>query len=354
MSGENPTMTPWKNGFYRMKGMPFLIFTVDGENVTMESVSGKATNHGSDPNMKGTWKHGDFGEAQADIAKEAGKHEYNIDINLWGGMLGGKGIVSDDRMKVTFWGIGNAVDNFTWENKESILAFRGTGDPVDAPPSHYQVQPDYQGQFLFISGAPGLGKSTTGQLLSKKAGYVYYEGDCFWTNVNPYIPPDAKEPSVAGMTQNFLTGVPQDRIDVCAEADAEFDAMIQGKDSDQTKLLATYSMMAKDIAKERKRLGGDWAVAQALPTRALRDHMRKELGQDLIFVVLHMSKQHQEERIKARHGEEAGGLNYYLLEAYKIYEPAAEDEPNALNVMVSPGMTPDDVVDKILTMLKKH
>merc|ERR1712113_980905 len=122
---------------------------------------------------------------------------------------------------------------------------------------------------------------------------VYYEGDCFWSNLNPYVPPDAKDPTLAAFEQNFLKGVSQDRIDACDAAESEFDAMITGKSSDKSKLCGMYSIMAKDIAKERKRLGGDWAVAQALPTRELRDHMRKELGPDLIFVVLHMSKEDQ-------------------------------------------------------------
>ena len=352
MSKEIQKTLPWKNGFYRMKSMPSLILTVTGENVTIEGVSGRPTNFDDDPNAKGTWKYGDFGDASEDVAKAAGKPKYNVDINLWQGALGGKGIVSDDGKKITFFGVSNAVDSFEWESDEAIIALKETGDPVDCPPSDYKIQPENQGLFLFISGAPGLGKSTTGHLLSKKAGFVYYEGDCFWLNLNPYVPADAKEPTLAAMAQNFLKGVPQARLDACAGAEQDFEALTEGKLCDQKKLLDLYSIMAKDIGKERRRMGGDWAVAQAVPTRILRDHIRRELGPDLVFVVLHMTKEDQERRIKARHGEGSEGLNDYLFKAYNIYEPAAEDEPMTLDVRVTPDMTPDDVVNKILQCLK--
>ena len=62
MSGDDLKVTPWKNGFYRMKGFPSMIFTVNGEIVTIENAGGRATNQDNDPNYNGTWKFGDFGE----------------------------------------------------------------------------------------------------------------------------------------------------------------------------------------------------------------------------------------------------------------------------------------------------
>ena len=354
MGNENVTKTPWKNGYYRMKGMPSFIGIVQGENVLFEGLSGKATNHEDNPMSKGTWKFGDFGEAVAEVAKEAGKKNANIEINCWGGLLAGKGILSDDGKKVTFWGISNAVDFFEWESEESINALKNSGDPVDAPPSHHKVQPENQGQFLFISGAPGLGKSTTGHVLGKKFGYVYYEGDCFFSHANPYIPPEAEEPTLASLKQNFLKGVSQERIDATGYAETEFMTMLDGGEYDMEKICRCYSAMAKDILSERKRLGGDWAIAQAVPTRALREHLRSEMGPELIFVVLHMTKEDQQKRIKARHGDEEEGKSFtdMLLKSYEIYETAAENEPNTLEVIITPEMSPDDVVDKLLHMLK--
>ena len=55
-------------------------------------------------------------------------------------------------------------------------------------------------------GPPGLGKSTTAQLLSREHGYVYYEGDCFWALRNPYVSVDAKEATLAQLSQTKLVG----------------------------------------------------------------------------------------------------------------------------------------------------
>ena len=69
-----------------------------------------------------------------------------------------------------------------------------TGDPIESPPTgDYKVQPEYQvgcnqsnskyfnkkvkifqGRLVWISGAPGLGKSTNAQLLGRHHGQIYY------------------------------------------------------------------------------------------------------------------------------------------------------------------------------------
>ena len=59
---------------------------------------------------------------------------------------------------------------------------------------------------LIAPGPPGLGKSTTAQLLSREHGFVYYEGDCFWALRNPYVSVDAKEATLAQLSQTKLVG----------------------------------------------------------------------------------------------------------------------------------------------------
>ena len=46
------------------------------------------------------------------------------------------------------------------------------------------------------TGSPGAGKSTSAQLLSRNSGFVYYEADCYAGFVNPFIDPNADEPSL--------------------------------------------------------------------------------------------------------------------------------------------------------------
>ena len=168
MTNENKA--PWKDGFYRTNGMPSMIFTVEGESVRFEMASGRPSDFDSNPKYKGTWKYGNFGKANADVAAAAKKDFYNIDIKIPGAFFEFKGTVSENGSKIFYWGWSNSVEVFEWESEESIYTYKETGDPLDAPPSPYMIQPENQGKFLFISGAPGLGKSTTAQLLGRNAG----------------------------------------------------------------------------------------------------------------------------------------------------------------------------------------
>ena len=61
-------------------------------------------------------------------------------------------------------------------------------------------------RLIWISGPPGLGKSTSAQLLSREHGFVYYEADCFFELRNPYIPPDVENPTLATRMQRKLIG----------------------------------------------------------------------------------------------------------------------------------------------------
>lgn len=44
------------------------------------------------------------------------------------------------------------------------------GDPMEAPPGPYKIQPEVQGKLVLLTGAPGAGKSTTAQLLGRLKG----------------------------------------------------------------------------------------------------------------------------------------------------------------------------------------
>ena len=55
-----------------------------------------------------------------------------------------------------------------------------------------------------ILGPPGAGKSTSGMLLGRNHGYVYYEADVFGMFANPFMDPNVDEPTLAIMTQKPL------------------------------------------------------------------------------------------------------------------------------------------------------
>ena len=218
---------------------------------------------------------------------------------------------------------------------------------------YYKEQPHNQGKLIWLSGAPGLGKSTSGLLLARKEEYVYYEADCFMQHMNPYVPKDVEDPTVAAFTQNFLKGVSQTRIDIVSEGVTDWLNAIQGEKHDPEMVQKYYQEMCNDIIREKARIGGNWAIAQAVPKRSMRDYIRGYMGPDLIFVVLHMTKEDQIDRIKARHGKDSDESFLDLLfKSYDIYEQVTEDEPNAIQILVTKDMSKDEVVNEILRSLK--
>ena len=62
------------------------------------------------------------------------------------------------------------------------------------------------GRILWLSGSPGMGKSTSAQILGRKHGYVYYEGDCFGMVKNPFIDLNVAEPTMHQIKQKNLKG----------------------------------------------------------------------------------------------------------------------------------------------------
>ena len=69
---------------------------------------------------------------------------------------------------------------------------------------HIVPRPGKPGKIYWFSGPPGAGKSTTSQLLARKNGYVYYEADATMALINPFIPVDVDNPSLAQMQQKSL------------------------------------------------------------------------------------------------------------------------------------------------------
>ena len=118
----------------------------------------------------------------------------------------------------------------------------------------------------------------------------------------------------------------------------------------QEKMLPMFHEMALHIDQQRKRLGGHWAIAQAVFSRAQRDQIRKDLGPDLIFMVLNLTKECQHKRVVNRHGDDDVGKQFVEMmeKFYDLYEPAGEDEENAYNISITEDMSVEDVIQKIL------
>merc|ERR1711971_226992 len=213
--------TPWRDGNYKGKG-GFLDLVVIAKE--------KAVVLNEDFSM--TFKHGDFGEASEKIAEMSGEKNYSVEVRMeaMGREFIDHGVVIKDGTKFileTMMG----VSTLEWINEEEAERLANDGDPMDAPPSHYKIQPERQGRLIWITGPPGLGKSTSAQLLSREHGYVYYEGDCFFQLRNPYIPADMENPSLAASKQRKLVGTGAKERRVIIDKSTEvFQAKLAGKE----------------------------------------------------------------------------------------------------------------------------
>ena len=188
------------------------------------------------------------------------------------------------------------------------------GDPIVAPPCPYTIQPENIGNLLWICGPPGTGKSTSAWLLSKKAGYVYYEGDCFYACKHPYIPADVQEPSLA-LQRNLVGEGLQERKNLIQKYGGLVQQITAGEPNwDNAKKLCR--LMCEDSKKERLRIGGKWAIAGVLFTREMRDVVRECLGEDLVIVVLNIGDDDLKARLSKRHNGNVEELK--KLEAIKF------------------------------------
>ena len=153
----------------------------------------------------GTITYGDFGPAREEVQKASGgMKNYNVEISLWNGMMITKGIVSNDGKIIYSWGMWNTVEYIKWMSDDDLKKLADDREPMDAPSCPYKIQPENQGKLVWLSGPPGAGKSTTGQMMGKESGYVYYEADCTMQGLNPFVPLDSENPTLAAFRQKPL------------------------------------------------------------------------------------------------------------------------------------------------------
>ena len=158
----------------------------------------------SAPMMTGTWEYGDFGPAKEELVEVSGGiKNYNVQKNL-GPFFQNKAILDPSGTKLYTWGMSNSLETLEWLDEERVKKLSEDRDDFREPSCPYKMQPENMGKLVWLSGPPGAGKSTTGQWMARDSGYVYYEADCTLSCLNPYVPTDVDNPTLASMSQKPL------------------------------------------------------------------------------------------------------------------------------------------------------
>ena len=304
-------------------------------------------------NFQGPCNYGQFGPTVPEVKAQTGQEFYNAEFIFKEGRLKTYAVIEESGKSFTMIGFYKDCETYQWISKEDLLKYLDSCDPADSPSTFYPIQPSNQGKFLWFTGTGGAGKTTSAFLFAKHHGYVYFEADCFLLHTNPYVPLDAVSSAGAFFKQPPLKGIDRKRVDGCIQGDNFYANLAKGIDEEaHQRASAFYQVMAQYVKDERQRIGGDWAVAQAVPTRALRDEIKKILP-DVTFVTLTLKEDVLRKRLEARHGKDQKGIADHFVSYMKQFEPATEDETQAFNIDLTVSMTPDDVVQLVLQKLKQ-
>lgn len=347
------------DGFYKVKDNFIQWWKVDGDSFDMK-----------DPfeamDFKPSLEYGDFGAVSPKLEAQIGKARYNMKITYTWGMgqkdengelkmvpLYDYGVIKEGGKKVYMKGmVEYEVEKIT---EEQLIELQNDYDPIEAPPGPYKVQPEKKGKLLWFSGAPGMGKSTSAQILARDHGYVYYEADAFGGMLNPFNPLDSDNPSMSTAKQKTLKGPgAKERAELVRKVQDVWGPLMAGLEYDKELLLEYYVALCEDINKQKERIGGDWAVAHVVLSKEVRDTLRRILGPDLVIIILTMSKEAKNARLKHRHD---GNLQFVeMMEVFENLMDAPDqmcDEPFCITIEVEADETREDVVEKIRKVISK-
>ena len=193
---------PWVDGLWYKEGSSNGINAVKGGEARWKNL-GELEYPDLEFSMSvGSWTYGSYKETTKEIQEKTGVDHFNLEVKHFDGAFTSYGVLNEDGKSVVMLNPFGQMDTMrllTPEKTKELLEAREHQDSIIPPGC--TPQPENQGKILFLSGPPGAGKSTTAQFLAKEKGYVYYEADCFPGCVDPFVPLDVPEPSIAQMKQ---------------------------------------------------------------------------------------------------------------------------------------------------------
>ena len=198
---------PWKNGYWLDRKDSGTIAYIKNENI--EFFSHIYLDY---PELKeeaetiGRLEYGDFGPAPPELAELSGIQNFNLRLETKA--FKRRLILNDEGTRYYTEKMIATQKNFgirEWVNDEMLNEFKESRDSADEPICQYaKLQPDNLGKIVWFTGPPGAGKSTSAQLMGRKNGYIFYEGDCYNGIANPFVDLNVDNPTMAQHEQTPL------------------------------------------------------------------------------------------------------------------------------------------------------
>ena len=152
----------------------------------------------------------------------------------------------------------------------------------------------------------------------------------------------------------LFQGITKDYTDAMKAAEIEFKKIMAGQvdDLNWENCKPFNGYLAKNVGDQKKRIGGNFAVAHAIPNQDLRDHIRKVIP-EVIFIVMSLTKENQMKRIRERHGDQAEAYEGFVTLAFNLYDKPGQGEENTYNVDITEDMTSKDVFEQVLEIIDR-
>ena len=116
------------------------LITIAGEKVTFSSSN------------EAKLKFGSFGEVDPELVEMTGEKFYNLELSFdfVGREMADYGVLLENGTKLVIKGL-SGIRTLVWVTAEEAELMANDGDPIEAPSSHYKVQPERQGRLIWIT-----------------------------------------------------------------------------------------------------------------------------------------------------------------------------------------------------------
>jgi hypothetical protein len=142
------------------------------------------------------------------------------------------------------------------------------------------------GRFLFVSGLSGSGKTTLGESLKTKSSFVHFNVDVWAFGGDPVLESEAVPGPDMMKKMN-----PDTKAAFDAMAAGGFKRLAAGEETEWGAWEGFFSRLCPAVIAARAKCGPsqNFVVTFSVYLRSVRDYLRKQLGDELAFVVLNPS-----------------------------------------------------------------